>query len=176
MHLLSLASLRELNDRIVARGGSPVPVGRFRPNIVVDGWDAHQEDDFLRLATEAVELGYSRPAIRCAITTVDQLAGIRAGPEPLRTLGAYRRRDDGITFGAKYSVVRPGRIASGDALTTISRQSAVHTPAHNRAHDLALIREGGRPESAHAARAVLRLRPRFSAQGPQGCTARPSSH
>ena len=52
VHLLSSASLRELNARITANGGQPVPTSRFRPNIVVDGWDPHEEDHALHLTTE----------------------------------------------------------------------------------------------------------------------------
>jgi len=124
VHLLSEASLRELNDRITARGGRPVPMSRFRPNIVVDGWAAHEEDHALRLTAGKAELGYAKPAIRCVITMVDQLTGAKAGPEPLRTLATYRRKDGGVAFGAKYAVVRPGRLAVGDTITAADRVTA----------------------------------------------------
>lgn len=117
VHVLSAASLRELNDRITAGGGRPVPMSRFRPNIVVDGWAPHEEDRALRLCAGGVELAYAKPAIRCVITMIDQLAGVRAGPEPLRTLAAYRRSGGGVAFGAKHAVLRPGPIAVGDVVT-----------------------------------------------------------
>jgi uncharacterized protein len=113
VHVLSTASLRELNDRL----GQPVPMDRFRPNIVVDGWHAHEEDQALRLTAGEVELGYAKPAIRCMITMVDQRDGTKAGPEPLRTLATYRRIAGGVAFGAKFSVVRPGMIAEGDEVS-----------------------------------------------------------
>lgn len=116
VHLLSSASVRALNDRITAEGGAPVPLSRFRPNIVVDGWGAHDEDHVPHLTMGGAELGFAKTAIRCAVTMVDQRTGVRAGPEPLRTLATYRRGDGGIAFGAKYAVVRPGRIAVGDVL------------------------------------------------------------
>jgi uncharacterized protein YcbX len=121
VHLLSATSLRDLNDRITAHGGRPVPMSRFRPNIVVDGWQAHEEDHALRLTTGDVELAYAKPAIRCVVTTVDQLTGAKSGPEPLRALATYRRRPDGVAFGAKYAVSRPGRLSVGDVLTTVER-------------------------------------------------------
>lgn len=117
VHVLSCASVRELNDRIAGRGGRPVPMSRFRPNIVVEGWTPHEEDHALRLTVGGVELGYAKPAVRCVITMVDQQAGGRAGPEPLRTLATYRRAHGGVVFGAKHVVLRPGRIAVGDVLT-----------------------------------------------------------
>ena len=120
VHVLSSASLRELNDRI---DGPPVPMSRFRPNVVVDGWDAHEEDRVRYLTAGTAELAYAKPAIRCAITMVDQLTGTRAGPEPLRTLATYRRADGGVAFGAKYAVVRPGLLSVGDVLTQSSRPS-----------------------------------------------------
>ncbi len=115
VHLVSSASLRELNERI---DGPPVPMSRFRPNIVVDGWDAHDEDRVMHLAVRTAELGYAKPAIRCAVAMVDQRTGTRAGPEPLRTLATYRRAGGGVAFGAKYAVVRPGRISVGDEPVT----------------------------------------------------------
>lgn len=121
VHLLSLASLRELNARITAHGGQPVPMSRFRPNIVVDGWEPHEEDHVLRLTLGGVELAYAKPATRCVVTTVDQLSGDRLGPEPLRTLATYRRTTGGVAFGAKYAVLHPGHLAVGDRLHTVER-------------------------------------------------------
>jgi MOSC domain-containing protein len=124
VHLLSAASLRELNDRLAARGGEPVPMSRFRPNIVVDGWDAHEEDHALGIALGGADLAYAKPAIRCAVTMVDQHAGRRSGPEPLRTLASYRRAPRGVAFGAKYAVSRPGPVAEGDPVTVTDRSDA----------------------------------------------------
>jgi uncharacterized protein YcbX len=99
-------------------------MSRFRPNIVVDGWPAYEEDHAFLVRTGTVELGYAKPAIRCAVAMVDQLAGAKAGPEPLRTLATYRRAMGGVAFGAKYAVVRPGPVAVGDVLTTEARSEA----------------------------------------------------
>ncbi|HEX6359129.1 MOSC domain-containing protein [Actinophytocola sp.] len=121
VHLLSEASLEELNERV----DRPLPMSRFRPNIVVEGWDAYEEDHALRLSTGTVELGYGKPATRCVVAMVDQLTGTRAGPEPLRTLATYRRSAaGGVAFGAKFAVVRPGPIAVGDVLTVTERSAA----------------------------------------------------
>lgn len=124
VHLLSAVSLHELNDRITARGGDPVPMSRFRANVVVDGWDAHEEDHALRLTLGETELAYAKPAIRCAVTMVDQHSGHKNGPEPLRTLASYRRATGGVAFGAKYAVLRPGVIAEGDEVTITDRSAA----------------------------------------------------
>ncbi|MFF5308924.1 MOSC domain-containing protein [Streptomyces massasporeus] len=116
LHVLSRSTLDLLDARMTARGARPLPVDRFRPNLVVDGWDApHTEDRAHRLRIGTAELGYAKLAIRCAVTLVDQRAGTRAGPEPLRTLADYRRATQGgVAFGTKYAVLRPGTVAVGD--------------------------------------------------------------
>jgi uncharacterized protein len=117
VHAISRATLDELNRRLP--GGPPIPMSRFRPNLVIDGWDEpHLEDRADRIVVGDAELGYAKVAIRCAVTLVDQRSGTKAGPEPLRTLATYRRvADGGIAFGAKFTVLRSGRVALGDALT-----------------------------------------------------------
>lgn len=119
VHLLSRSTLAELNARLVAAGADPVPRTRFRANIVVDGWaDPSTEDRVRRLRVGDCDLGYTKLAIRCVVTTVDQEAGVKAGLEPLRTLASYRRAaQGGVAFGAKFSVLREGKLSVGDALT-----------------------------------------------------------
>jgi uncharacterized protein YcbX len=133
--LTSRASLAELNRRIALRGAtaggwkpaelaepagrvSTVPIDRFRPNVVVDGWAEPHVEDLVREASIGdTELGFAKLAIRCAVTLVDQRTGVRVGPEPLRTLADYRRiAEKGVAFGAKFSVLHPGRLAVGDEL------------------------------------------------------------
>ncbi|MFF4601860.1 MOSC domain-containing protein [Streptomyces sp. NPDC001339] len=117
VHAISLASLDDLNSRIAAAGRAPLPMSRFRPNIVVDGWEEPQtEDRARRITVGGCELGFAKLAIRCAVTLVDQLTGTKAGPEPLRTLASYRRvPEGGVAFGSKFSVLEPGKLAVGDA-------------------------------------------------------------
>lgn len=118
VHILSVASLDELNRRITEAGADALPMSRFRPNIVVDGWAPHREDRARRIGVGNAELGFTKLAIRCAVTLVDQLQGVRAGPEPLRTLARYRREDEGgVSFGSKFAVVRTGKLAVGDDVT-----------------------------------------------------------
>ncbi|MFD8807638.1 MOSC domain-containing protein [Streptomyces sp. NPDC059597] len=116
LHVASRATLDELNRRLAERGAAPLPMSRFRPNVVIDGWDEpHTEDRVLLLTLGAAELGYAKLAIRCAVTTVDQETGARSGPEPLRTLAGYRRAaEGGVAFGTKFAVLRPGKVSVGD--------------------------------------------------------------
>lgn len=114
--VLSLSSLDLLNGRLVQAGAPALPMDRFRPNIVVSGWpEPHTEDGVLTMRIGGTGLGFSKPCKRCAVTTVDQDTGEKAGPEPLRTLASYRRwAQGGVVFGAKFAVLEPGPIAVGD--------------------------------------------------------------
>ncbi|OZE23283.1 MOSC domain-containing protein [Rhodococcus sp. 05-2254-6] len=114
VHILSTATLAGLNSRLDAA----LPMNRFRPNIVVDGWDEpHREDEVREVTIGSTRLAYTKLAIRCAVTTVEQTTGERSGPEPLRTLGDYRRsRQKGVAFGSKFSVLQNGTVTVGDEL------------------------------------------------------------
>lgn len=116
--ITSLASLDELNARIVESGGEAIPMNRFRPNLVVSGWTSpHTEDRVMRATAGSLELGYAARAIRCAVPTVDQATGQKSGPEPTRTLARYRREPaygGGVSFGMKAAVLTPGVVAVGD--------------------------------------------------------------
>jgi hypothetical protein len=71
--LTSLSALDLLTERIAEHGGEPVPMSRFRPNVVVSGWSApHTEERARRIGIGGAELGYAKPAVRCVVTMVDQ--------------------------------------------------------------------------------------------------------
>lgn len=75
----------------------------------------------------SAELAYSVRAMRCSVPLVDQSTGLRAGPEPVRTLATYRREPDygnKVSFGVKNAVVREGVVAVGDAVEITSRLGA----------------------------------------------------
>lgn len=120
--LASVSSLHTLNARITERGSSALPMSRFRANVVVDGWDEpHVEDRARRVSIGDCRLGYSKLAVRCAVTMVDQNTGVKVGPEPIRTLAGYRRTaQGGVAFGAKFSVLRSGKLSVGDDVTVTS--------------------------------------------------------
>ncbi|MFI6060293.1 MOSC domain-containing protein [Streptomyces sp. NPDC051286] len=117
----STASLDGLNARIATQGdAAPVPMDRFRANIVLTGNDEpHFEDRVRRMTLGSVELAYSVRAMRCNVPLVDQRTGRRAGPEPVRTLATYRREPEyknKVSFGAKNAVVCEGVVAVGDTV------------------------------------------------------------
>jgi uncharacterized protein YcbX len=105
--VISKASLADLNRRLQVDGKPPVPMERFRPNLVIDGVDAYGEDHLATLAAPGYEFKMVKPCARCGIPCVDQQTAA-VGTEPLDTLAAYRRdqRLDGITFGMNAIVLR----------------------------------------------------------------------
>ncbi|MEJ2862827.1 MOSC domain-containing protein [Actinomycetospora flava] len=122
--LLSRAAADDLSDRAAERTGEPIPLERFRANVVLVGCSAHAEDDLDRVVLGTAGLAFSKQAIRCAVVTVDQQTGARVGPEPLETLATYRLTDKGVVFGAKYTVLTPGEVAVGDELRVASSELA----------------------------------------------------
>src|SRR5262249_19216023 len=69
--VISRASLAELNSRLPA----PLPMERFRPNVVIDGVGAYDEDRIHELRVGDVSLRLVKPCTRCSITTTDQQRG-----------------------------------------------------------------------------------------------------
>ena len=107
----STASLAELNRRLQLQGAAAVEMNRFRPNLVLDGIDAHDEDhiDSLDIDTPqgTVQLKLVKPCARCSIPGVDPGTGTQ-GCEVPDALAAYRsdpRVDGAVTFGMNAIVV-----------------------------------------------------------------------
>jgi hypothetical protein len=110
--VLSEASLAELNDKLVAAGHGAVGIERFRPNIVLAGLQAQDEDrlDVLRIATDGEEvlLRPVKPCARCPIPNIDP-ATAQIDPQVSDTLQAYRKNDllqGAVTFGMNAIVVQ----------------------------------------------------------------------
>ncbi len=110
------ASLADLNSRLP----QPLPMNRFRPNLVVSGSGPFAEDRWLRIRVGDVEIDVVKPCIRCTITTVDQSLGERAGAEPLRVLGTFRRAERGVMFGQNAAHRCVGRLRVGDPVGVVS--------------------------------------------------------
>ena len=104
--VIGQASLDELNRRLGERGIAPMPMRRFRPNLVVAGLEPHDEDHLDTIEVDGVVLRLVKPCTRCQVTTVDPGTG-HTGREPLATLAAYRQdeRAGGVTFGMNAIVV-----------------------------------------------------------------------
>jgi uncharacterized protein YcbX len=111
------ASLAELNSRLAARGARPVPMNRFRPNLVVRGGEAFAEDGWREIRVGEAVLQAAKPCGRCQVTTTDQATGEVTGSEPLATLGTFRSHPEfGACFGVNFVTVKPGAVRVGDTV------------------------------------------------------------
>ena len=90
------ASLDALNARLAA----PVPMERFRPNLVLDGLAPFAEDSIRAIRIGAVVLRFVKPCTRCSVPSIDQDTGERStDPAPALKAFRYDKLLRGVTFG-----------------------------------------------------------------------------
>lgn len=110
--VLGSASIQELNTRL----GQPLPINRFRANVIVGGAAPWQEDEWTRIVAGEVHLSLVRPCARCVVITTDQETGERSR-EPTATLATYRVREGKVMVGMN-ALAHPvgARLSVGEAL------------------------------------------------------------
>jgi uncharacterized protein len=109
-------SLTELNRRMP----EPVPIGRFRPNLVIDGLEPFAEDHIDTIDVGAVRLRLVKPCTRCIVTSTDQVTGERStNPLPVLRTFRWNRALKGVTFGENAVIER----GAGETLTRGQRAS-----------------------------------------------------
>lgn len=127
---ISRASLDDLNARLPA----PLPVDRFRPNVVLQGVPPYGEDGLRDLAIgNDVRLRVVKPCTRCVITTTSQVTGQLDGDEPLRTLKTYRWNESlrGVAFGQNVIVLAgAGTVLERGAPISACSPPAATAPEH----------------------------------------------
>ena len=112
--LVSEASLDDLNARLE----HPLPVNRFRPNLVVGGCEPFAEDGWRLIRIGEITLRVVKPCARCTITTVDQRTAATS-KEPLRTLARFRRAGNKVLFGQNLIHDHTGTLRSGDPVEVV---------------------------------------------------------
>jgi uncharacterized protein YcbX len=97
--IISEASLADLNQRLP----QPIPMNRFRPNIVIGGaLEPYAEDHWQTVEIGSLRFRHGGPCVRCVVTTTDQIT-LERSHEPLKTLALYRRNGDGgVNFGMNF--------------------------------------------------------------------------
>lgn len=113
--LISDASLAELNGRLQ----QPVPMNRFRPNLVVTGCDPFAEDTWKQIKIGGIVFDVAKACSRCSVPGVEQSTG-EPGKEPLKTLATYRRWDHAIWFGQNLIAHGEGTLAVGDEVQILA--------------------------------------------------------
>lgn len=112
--ILTRASVEDLNRRLPA----PLPIDRFRPNLVIEGAAAYTEDRWRRIRIGGLVLDVVKPCARCVVTATDQETGAR-GKEPLRTLAGYRKRDGHVWFAQNAVHLGTGVLEVGAAVEVL---------------------------------------------------------
>ena len=113
--LTSEAGLQDLNSRLE----TPVPMNRFRPNVVVRGCEPFAEDTWNRIRLGSVELAVVKPCARCVVTTIDKNT-LEKSREPLKTLAQFRRHKLGVTFGQNVIPLNEGSLRLGMSVEVLS--------------------------------------------------------
>ena len=114
--LISEASLDALNTRLIERGHDPLPMNRFRPNIVVAGTVPFAEDEWQHIHIGEVAFAGVKPCPRCPIPAINQDTGISDGKEPLATLATFRTHELGVIFGRNLVQANQGMVRVGDRI------------------------------------------------------------
>jgi uncharacterized protein YcbX len=107
--LVGEASLADLNARLA----TPVPMNRFRPNLVVSGSLPFAEDAWRHVTIGGIPMQVVKPCARCVVTTTDQVT-LERGHEPLRTLATFRRQEGKVMFGQNVVHYGTGMLRVGD--------------------------------------------------------------
>eukprot|EP00041_Stephanoeca_diplocostata_P006796 m.94505 g.94505 ORF g.94505 m.94505 type:complete len:344 (-) comp16543_c0_seq2:336-1367(-) len=124
--MLGDASIADLNTRTPEE----IPEASFRPNLMVKGSDAWEEDTWRRVIVghreNAVEFDLCKPCSRCSVPTVNQATGIRRNKyEPTRTLRSFRKYGEDVYVGENAVHLSLGTIAVGDPVSVVCRRTPV---------------------------------------------------
>jgi hypothetical protein len=128
-------SLAAVNAEIERRGGTAVPMRRFRPNIVIACEEPWREDFWRVLRIGGIELELVKPCDRCVVTTKDQETGEILGHEPIASLTGLRRSADprikGVLFGWNCAPRVLGRVCVGDRVEILEERPGGFPIAYN---------------------------------------------
>jgi uncharacterized protein YcbX len=112
--IISEASLQDLNCRLKNK----VTMEQFRPNIVIDGTSAYQEDCLLNFKVAGISFKGVKPCARCIVIGINPLTAVTS-TEPLKTLSGYRKVNNKIYFGQNLISDGEGAVSVGDQLNII---------------------------------------------------------
>jgi uncharacterized protein YcbX len=145
--LIGEGSLANVNERLhdIYRDEEygeklPLPMNRFRPNLVVRGSDPFEEDNWSKIRVGEAIFWVVKPCARCVMTTVDQARGEFDGKEPLKTISTFRMAKDvfpnsyeslgqtanAVLFGENLIPENPGAtIRVGDEIEVLETRRAI---------------------------------------------------
>jgi len=94
LHILNLASVHDVASKL-DKGAFSLGALNFRPNIVITGGNAYDEDSWKRIMIGNYEYYVACRTVRCLLPNVNPATGVRHGSEPNKTLKTHRRIDEG---------------------------------------------------------------------------------
>ncbi len=118
--MTSEASLELFNSRST----EIIPMNRFRPNMVISGTAAHEEDSMKEFSINGIHFFGVKPSARCVVTTINQTTAAK-GKEPLKTLSIYRSQNNKTYFGENVMAAGTGTISTGNIVTILSKKDGL---------------------------------------------------
>lgn len=116
-----LITCQRSHDLLSEKVGYEIPFNRFRPNIILEGLEAHEEDALAEIELGKLKLFGVKPCARCVMITIDQQTG-QQGKEPTKTLSTYRKVGQKILFGENFIPDAEGQLSIGDELKILKRK------------------------------------------------------
>jgi len=110
--IIGQSSMDDLNKRLP----QPLSIKRFRPNLVFTGGEPYEEDTWQNISIGSTRFIGVKACSRCILPTVDPETG-QKGPEPLRTLSAYRKVGNDVYFGQNLIAIDHTEIHVGDTIS-----------------------------------------------------------
>lgn len=107
--IISENSLAALNHEMQLN----LPMTRFRPNLVISGCSAYQEDSWREISVGAIDFRLPKPCSRCSVPTIDPETA-EIGKEPLTTLNRTRKWQNKVYFGQNALHDQCGQLTIGD--------------------------------------------------------------
>jgi uncharacterized protein YcbX len=118
--IIGQSSLDDLNSRLE----QPLPINRFRPNIVFTGGQPYEEDTMEHVIVNKIDLYGVKLCARCVITTINQ-TDAQKGKEPLKTFASYRMKNNNVYFGQNMLHGQTGVIHLGDVIEVVKTKPPV---------------------------------------------------
>ena len=112
--LTQQSSLADLNQRM----SIDIGMERFRPNVVVEGAEPWQEDQWRVVQIGSTIFDVVKPCSRCAIPTINPEDASKQ-PEVFRTLQKYREKEGDVYFGQNLVPRSQGRLSVGDSVIVL---------------------------------------------------------
>lgn len=121
--LIGEGSLAEVNERLHDKYNGeeygeklPLPMNRFRPNLVVRGSDPFEEDRWAKIRVGETIFRVAKPCGRCVMTTIDPARGEFDGKEPLTTMATFRMAKDVFPTSFEAFEQKPNAVLFGENL------------------------------------------------------------